>query len=63
MLSTVGPTEIAVIAIVILILFGGKKLPEMGRGLGESFREFKKAFRSKKEPSSAKATECEEEKK
>jgi sec-independent protein translocase protein TatA len=47
MLGNIGSTEIIIIAIVVLILFGGKKLPEMGKGLGESFREFKKAFGSK----------------
>jgi sec-independent protein translocase protein TatA len=51
MLAGIGPTEILVIAIVVLILFGGKKLPEMGRGLGEAFKEFKNAFGSKKKES------------
>ncbi len=49
MLNNIGSTEIIIIAVIILILFGGKKLPEMGRGLGESFKEFKKAFSSKEE--------------
>ncbi len=49
MLGNIGSTEIIIIAVIILILFGGKKLPEMGRGLGEAFREFKKAFGSKEE--------------
>ena len=39
-----GPFEIAVIFLVILLLFGGKKLPEIGRALGEGIREFKKAI-------------------
>lgn len=38
-----GTTEIIVIAVVLLVLFGGKKLPELARGLGESGRELKKA--------------------
>lgn len=38
-----GPLEILVILLVILLLFGGKKLPEIGRALGEGIREFKKA--------------------
>ncbi len=52
-LANIGSTEIIIIAVVILILFGGKKLPEMGRGLGESLREFRRAlgFGSKEEES------------
>ena len=38
-----GPWEIAVVILVIIILFGGKKLPELARGLGLGLREFKKA--------------------
>ena len=38
-----GPWEIALIILVIIILFGGKKLPELARGLGLGLREFKKA--------------------
>ena len=43
MLSNIGTTEIVVIAIVLLVLFGGKKLPELARGVGDSIREFKRA--------------------
>ncbi|MGA3007110.1 MAG: twin-arginine translocase TatA/TatE family subunit [Opitutaceae bacterium] len=39
----IGGTEIMVILVVVLILFGGDKLPEFARGLGKSIREFKKA--------------------
>jgi len=52
MLSNIGSTEIIIIAVIVLILFGGKKIPEMGRGLGEAFREFKKSFGSKGEKES-----------
>ena len=38
-----GPWEIALIILVVIILFGGKKLPELARGLGIGLREFKKA--------------------
>ena len=40
-----GPWEIGLIILVIIILFGGKKLPELARGLGLGLREFKKATR------------------
>jgi sec-independent protein translocase protein TatA len=48
MLANIGSTEIIIIAVIILILFGGRKLPEMGKGLGESLKEFKNAFSPKK---------------
>lgn len=41
----IGLQELFVILIVVLILFGGKKLPELARGLGQGLREFKKATR------------------
>jgi len=38
-----GTPEIVLIAIVILVLFGAKKIPELMQGLGKGIREFKKA--------------------
>jgi sec-independent protein translocase protein TatA len=38
-----GPLEIIVIIAIILLLFGGKKIPELMRGLGQGMKEFKKA--------------------
>jgi len=38
-----GPWEIALIILVVIILFGGKKLPELAKGLGQGLKEFKKA--------------------
>jgi sec-independent protein translocase protein TatA len=35
------PTHLMVIGLVLLVLFGGKKLPELGKGLGEGLRGFK----------------------
>jgi sec-independent protein translocase protein TatA len=35
------PTHLIVVAVVVLVLFGGKKLPELGKGLGEGLRGFK----------------------
>ena len=43
MLSNVGSTELIIVALVMLFLFGGKKLPELARGVGDSIREFRKA--------------------
>ena len=39
----IGSWELIVILIVVLVLFGGKKLPELARNLGKGLREFKKA--------------------
>lgn len=47
MLNNVGVTELVVVAILVVILFGGRKLPELGRGIGEAIREFKKSLKSK----------------
>ena len=43
-----GTTEIIIIAAVVLLLFGGAKLPELMRGLGKGIREFKDASREVK---------------
>ena len=46
-MSMPGPFELLLIFAVILILFGGKKLPEVGRALGEGIKEFKRAIQDK----------------
>jgi sec-independent protein translocase protein TatA len=38
-----GPWEIALIVLVVLVLFGARKIPEFARGLGQGIREFKNA--------------------
>ena len=45
MFGTIGAQELILIALVLLVLFGGKKLPELGRGLGETIRELRKSFK------------------
>ena len=44
-----GPWEIGLIILGVIILFGGKKLPELARGLGLGLREFNKATREIKD--------------
>jgi sec-independent protein translocase protein TatA len=44
-MGNLGTTEIILIALVILVLFGAKKIPEFMQGLGKGIREFKKASR------------------
>jgi sec-independent protein translocase protein TatA len=46
-LRGIGTTELIIIAVILLILFGGKKLPELGRGLGDSIKELRKAAKGK----------------
>jgi sec-independent protein translocase protein TatA len=38
-----GPTEIILIVLVVVILFGGRKIPELMKGIGQGMKEFKKA--------------------
>lgn len=42
---SLGPMEIILVVAVLLLLFGGKKIPELMRGLGQGIKEFKKASR------------------
>jgi len=43
-LGSLGGQEIIIIALVILLLFGGKKIPELMRGLGKGVSQFKKGM-------------------
>lgn len=42
-LGMIGPWQIALIVVIVLLLFGGKKIPELMRGLGSGIKEFKDA--------------------
>ena len=44
----IGPLELVIILVIVLLIFGGKKLPEMGRSLGTGMREFKKGVSGEK---------------
>lgn len=46
----IGTTELMLIAGIALLLFGGKKLPEMMKGMGQGVKEFKKGMREISEP-------------
>ncbi len=43
----IGPTELLLILLIFVIIFGARRLPELGKGLGEGIRNFKKGFSSK----------------
>lgn len=43
-MPNIGPTELLVILLLALIIFGPGKLPQLGRAVGQSFREFKESL-------------------
>ena len=51
-----GPTQIILILLVVLLLFGGRKIPELMRGLGQGMKEFKDATKDDSDSSSDKNT-------
>ncbi len=46
-MANLGITEILIIALIIILLFGGKKIPEFFKGVAEAIREFKKSTKEK----------------
>lgn len=50
----IGPTELLLILAIVLVLFGGRKIPEIARGLGEGIRNFKDSMRGSEKPSEEK---------
>ena len=55
LLGMLGGWEIALIVLVVLIIFGGRKIPELMKGLGKGMKEFKNA--TKEDPDEQKDTE------
>jgi len=51
LLGIIGGQELIVILIIALLLFGGKKLPELMRGLGRGVKEYKDAMKDLEQPS------------
>jgi sec-independent protein translocase protein TatA len=57
-MGRIGATEIIVILVIVLLLFGGKKIPELMKGLGTGIKEFKDASKGEgKQPSDSKKEE------
>ncbi len=48
-LLAIGPWQVVLVAVVILLLFGGKKIPELMKGLGSGIKEFKKGVKEEDE--------------
>jgi sec-independent protein translocase protein TatA len=42
-LGVIGPMQIVLILAIVILLFGGKKIPELMKGIGQGMKEFKKA--------------------
>jgi sec-independent protein translocase protein TatA len=47
-IKNIGTTELIIIALILILLFGGKKIPEFIKGVGEAVKEFKKASKDDK---------------
>jgi len=43
LIGIIGPWQIVLLVVVVLLLFGGRKIPELMKGFGQGIREFKKA--------------------
>lgn len=50
MLRSIGLPELMVILVVAVLLFGGKKIPELAKGLGEGIRNFKESLKGENPP-------------
>jgi sec-independent protein translocase protein TatA len=46
----IGLPEIAIVLLIVVVFFGAKKLPELGKGLGSGMREFKEGISGKDDP-------------
>lgn len=49
-INMIGATEIILICVVVLMVFGGKKIPELMKGVGQGVRQFKKGLNEDAEP-------------
>jgi sec-independent protein translocase protein TatA len=62
-MGNLGATEILLILLVVVLLFGGRKIPELMKGIGQGMKEFKKASHLDDESDKTSAEHKEEEKK
>ncbi|MBU0489958.1 MAG: twin-arginine translocase TatA/TatE family subunit [Bacteroidetes bacterium] len=56
----IGTTEIIIILAVVLILFGGRKIPELMKGIGKGVKDYKDAVKGKEEEEKKDSTKKEE---
>ena len=52
LLGMIGAPQVVLIVVAVLLLFGGRKIPELMRGLGSGIKEFKKATKEEEEDDS-----------
>ncbi len=56
-MGKLGPTELLLILAIVLIFFGGRRIPEIARGLGEGIRSFKDGMHGPEKPADNKTAE------
>ena len=49
MLGSIGPTELILILLIVIIIFGARKLPDLGKSIGEGIKNFKKSMNEAKD--------------
>jgi len=57
MLGSIGPTELILILLIVIIIFGARKLPDLGKSIGEGIKNFKKSMSSKDDADNPKKPE------
>ena len=57
MLGSIGPTELILILLIVIIIFGARKLPDLGKSIGEGIKNFKKSMNTKDETTTPKKPE------
>ena len=60
MLSSIGPLEIGIVLVIVLLIFGPKKLPQLGSSLGGSIRNFGRGLKGEDEAEKATEAKTEE---
>jgi sec-independent protein translocase protein TatA len=54
MLGSIGPTELILILLIVIIIFGARKLPDLGKSIGEGIKNFKKSMNTKEDDTTKK---------
>ena len=57
LLGFVGPWQVVLIVAIVLLMFGGKKIPELMKGLGKGMKEFKQATKEDDDPEPEKSND------
>jgi sec-independent protein translocase protein TatA len=57
MLGSIGPTELILILLIVIIIFGARKLPDLGKSIGDGIKNFKKSMNTKDDAENPKKPE------